>query len=568
MRHSIYNLILGIAIGCLVFLSSYIGLFTGTEARLQDTLFSSKPINDSLVIVAIDDASLQELGQWPWPRHTFGEFFSKLNEAPPKIVGFDVLLAENSRLGREDDRSLEKSLSTLTYPTVFPVEACEMCQNGLLTPLEAFTKNPQVSLGNVNLFVDPDGVVRNLPEHVHDIEPFAYVLAPEAQETQSSSKRIVYADAPHTLPRISFKDALERPELLENKIVLIGATAPDFHDEHLVPTSDGTLMSGVEIHAHIANMRLEGYAFNSLLLPYVFLWILILGGIAPLAFLIFRRTRAVLIAVALGAIISLILQIRLFETGTLTPLLHIHLAWIISSLGTLLFHYIHIRKKRHELEQVFSRYVSPQVLDTILAHPESVTLGGEEKHVTVLFSDIRSFTTLSEATQPKELVDILNTHFTAMTDVILKHGGVLDKYIGDAIMAFWGAPLENEQQHRDAVAAAHEMIQKLDEVNETLTRQGKPTLAIGIGIYSGTAVVGNIGSEKRFDYTVIGDTVNVAARLEGLTKEYKTPLIIGDATYKKLKDTSHFKQVDTLQVKGRHEPVTIYADIKHSSVAD
>ncbi len=214
---------------------------------------------------------------------------------------------------------------------------------------------------------------------------------------------------------------------------------------------------------------------------------------------------------------------------------------------------------KRELKMLFSKYVSPQVLHTMLDNPSSVSLGGEEREITVLFSDIRGFTTLSEAVTPKELVRILNKYFTAMTGEVLRHGGVLDKYIGDAIMAFWGAPLSDAHQADHAVRAAQGMLVRLRVLNEELRAAGDPEIHIGVGIYTGPAVVGNMGSDLRFDYTAMGDTVNIASRLEGLNKEYKTEIIIGESTKEKLRDKVQFRSLGAVKVKGRNEPVLIYA---------
>jgi adenylate cyclase len=188
-----------------------------------------------------------------------------------------------------------------------------------------------------------------------------------------------------------------------------------------------------------------------------------------------------------------------------------------------------------------------------------VILGGEEREVTVLFSDIRGFTTLSEATAPHELVAVLNRYFTLMTNEVFKHQGVLDKYIGDAIMAFWGAPIADPLQADHALAAARGMIDRLKEFNAELVREGKPTIDIGVGLYTGPVVVGNIGAESRFDYTVIGDTVNTASRLEGLNKEYGTHVIIGESTKQKLTASYPLSPLGGVKVKGKEQSVEIYA---------
>ena len=187
-----------------------------------------------------------------------------------------------------------------------------------------------------------------------------------------------------------------------------------------------------------------------------------------------------------------------------------------------------------------------------------MALGGEEKEITLLFSDIRGFTTLSEKMAPCDLIKVLNRYFSAMTEEILAQGGVLDKYIGDAIMAFWGAPIADPDQADHALAAALGMIGRLKKLNEELRAAGEPEINIGIGLYTGPAVVGNVGSEQRLSYTAIGDTVNVASRLEGLTKDYKVQLILGAPTKDRIKNRVAFKHLGEATVKGRKEPIGIY----------
>ncbi len=198
------------------------------------------------------------------------------------------------------------------------------------------------------------------------------------------------------------------------------------------------------------------------------------------------------------------------------------------------------------------------MLEEILQDPSKVKLGGEVREVTVFFSDVKGFTTLSEKSTPQELVKVMNEYFTLMTEEILKRGGVLDKYIGDAIMAFWGAPIDDENQADNALQAAIEMTKKLKAFNLKLKDKGKPEIGMRIGIYTGPALAGNIGSELRLNYTVMGDTVNVASRLEGVNKEYGTQIIIGENVKNKLKGKYDLKGLGSVAVKGRGEPLNIY----------
>ena len=214
--------------------------------------------------------------------------------------------------------------------------------------------------------------------------------------------------------------------------------------------------------------------------------------------------------------------------------------------------------RRELLEATFEKYVSRQVLTEILRDPSNIHLGGEEKGVTVLFSDIRGFTPIAETMEPEALVALLNRYFVAMSEEILKTGGTIDKYIGDAIMAFWGAPIEDADQAEHAVQASLSMLKKLKNLNMQLVVEGRPEISIRIGLHTGRAIVGNVGSSRRFDYTVIGDTVNAASRMEGLNKDHGTQIIISDMVRNFLKDKTKWKSLGPVTVRGKSEPINIY----------
>jgi adenylate cyclase len=216
------------------------------------------------------------------------------------------------------------------------------------------------------------------------------------------------------------------------------------------------------------------------------------------------------------------------------------------------------QKEKRFIKQTFSKFVSNEVVDELIKHPEKLKLGGEKKIVTVLFSDIRGFTTISEKLPPEKLVDHLNTYLQAMTDIVIKYDGTLDKYVGDEIMAFWGAPIPQEDHSVRACRAALEMISKLKEMNKEWKEQDKDTLDIGIGINSGAMVVGFVGSSSRMDYTLMGDMVNLGARLEGTNKIYKTNIIISEFTYEQAREHIIARELDLIRVKGKELPVKIY----------
>ena len=579
MKEKIILFLIALLAGALVVGSFSLGLFSGLENFFEDLLFSAKPVNSDIVILAIDDDSISRIGQWPWPRAVFAEAFSKLNKKPPRAVGLDVIFSEPSRVGGSDDGALSEVLKNISYPVVMPIEASPLTigKNGEATavktvsPIDIIKNNPTVTLGHVNLITDKDGVVRRFPlSFINQPDSdkflaFSYEILKQSAvpvvdgQSLSAISRIAYSSPPGSIKRIPFWRALSDEAVdLENKIVLIGATAPDLHDEQLTPFSRGTAMAGVEIQANIANMLISGYRLMPLSGPAMLAWLFGAALLPAVIFMVWRRSLAPLFINIIFGIGYLILIILFFERGLAANLLHINFAWILSTGSLFGYRYFVGEKERREIKQVFSKYVSKDVLNVILQDPSKLSLGGTEKEITVFFSDIRGFTTLSEKTTPQELVRILNRYFTVMTEEVLKNGGVLDKYIGDAIMAFWGAPLDDPKQADNAFRASLAMVKKLQDFNAELTAAGDPEINIGIGLYTGPAIVGNIGSEMRFDYTVIGDTVNVASRLEGLNKEYKTHIIIGESTKKKITGDWPFKFLGSAAVKGRKEPLNIY----------
>jgi len=305
-------------------------------------------------------------------------------------------------------------------------------------------------------------------------------------------------------------------------------------------------------------MLISGYRLVPLSRTLMIFLIFAAALLAEAVFLILKGEILPLIGNFALGFIYLIIIILLFDFGISANVIHINLAWILSTAGLLSYRYFASEKGRREMKQVFSKYVSKDVLEEILKDPSKVRLGGETREVTVFFSDVKGFTTLSEKSSPEDLVQIMNEYFTLMTAEVLNRGGVLDKYIGDAIMAFWGAPIDDERQADHALSAALAMADKLKLFNSKLKKNNKPEIGMRIGIYTGPALAGNIGSDLRLNYTVMGDTVNVASRLEGINKEYNTQIIIGETTKNKLTGKYNLKHLGSVQVKGRSEPLDIY----------
>lgn len=563
---------IGLIAGALISLSFSSGLFFGLENFFEDLLVSEKPVSDKIVIVAVDDESLIKIGQWPWPREVFARALENLEKNPPAAVGIDVIFADPSRLGKFDDLKIVKALRNISYPVIMPVEANPLRINpdgsttsdSYIKPLPEFQAEKSVTLAHVNLILDADGIVRRFPSEIGEFSAFPSEVSGKSglltNEQPSGIRQIAYSGAPGKIRRIPFWRLLEDKNIdLSGKIVLIGATSADLHDEKLTPMSRGTEMPGVEIQANIVNMLLQNYRMNPAPKVLMVFWLMLISLISASMFIFTKKSLHAVFFNLIFALGNLIAVILLFEYGISANLVHIILSVFLATGSGFGYRYAITEKEKREMKNLFSKYVSSDVLNEILKNPESVSLGGEEKEVTVFFSDIRGFTTLSEKTSPKELVHILNRYFTVMTNEVLKNGGVLDKYIGDAIMAFWGAPIENPDQADKALQASLGMISALEKLNKELKAKGDPEIGIGIGLYTGPAIVGNVGSDLRFDYTVIGDTVNIASRLEGLNKEYGTRIIIGETTKNKLKGNYRFKSLGSVAVKGRKEPLNIYS---------
>jgi adenylate cyclase len=223
-----------------------------------------------------------------------------------------------------------------------------------------------------------------------------------------------------------------------------------------------------------------------------------------------------------------------------------------------IYRYLTEERERKKIRGAFSHYVSSSVVNEVLKNPEKLKLGGDMKELTVLFSDIRGFTTISEGLSPEEVHRLINEYLTAMTDIVFKHGGTLDKYMGDAIMAIYGAPVDQPDHAQKACDTALEMMQALSGLNAGWAKEGRPVIDIGIGINTGMMMVGNMGSEQRFEYTVLGDAVNLGSRLEGANKSYKTHILISEFTYDKVKNGFLCMEIDCVRVKGKTRPAKIY----------
>ena len=443
-----------------------------------------------------------------------------------------------------------------------------------------------VGAGVINNLRDPDGVVRRMPLAIeyggHEYLPLGLAVA-LADRGKPRDATYIVGDSTLTaagetlpvgdaasitldvlgrgqIPRVSAADVLDGTApaaALQGKLVFVGFTYSAYDK---IATPLDTIADGIELHATLAENVLGGRILHRAGALATLLATLLLGAIIAAAQLRRVRRRAWVPPVVALAVIAgyFVLSAVLFARGTIidvaVPAVMTALVLVAATVGGLA---TEGREKAH-LRAVFSQYVSRNVVDRILADPARAKLGGERKELTVLFSDIRNFSAFAETMRPEELASFLGEYLTPMTELVLESGGTVDKYIGDAVMAIWAAPVDMPDHAARACDVALRMQAALVDMNAKWRREGKPEIAIGIGINTGTMAVGNMGSAARFDYTVLGDQVNYGARLEALTKDYGVGILVGEATAKAAGDKFVFRELDLVRVKGRHAAAPVY----------
>jgi adenylate cyclase len=346
------------------------------------------------------------------------------------------------------------------------------------------------------------------------------------------------------------------PSIFRDKIVFVGMGASGLYDAFETPFGSGR-MPGIQVHAAVADDFLSNRYMQpesrTLRIALVIVFALAAGLVATLIPAWWAATVCALIVT-----VFVFVATRQFAGGHWINITQPALASSLALFGGVAYQYFFEGREKRKMKRLFGQYVSKDVYEQLVANPDLARLGGQRRQMTVLFSDIRGFTTVSEKGQPEEIVAILNEYFTRMVDIVFAHKGTLDKFVGDMVMALFGAPLDDPNHAEDAVDAALEMIRELNRLNEKWTAEGRPALDIGIGISTGPMIAGNIGSEAIMSYTVIGDAVNLGARLESLNKEYGTRIIISEATRDALPGRYLFRPLGNVVVKGKTTPVAIF----------
>ena len=446
------------------------------------------------------------------------------------------------------------------------------------------------SSGYFNMFPDFDGVVRWMPLiikcgqeifpplsiqsiwHYLDRPPLIVKIANYGVEAiqigdikiptdETGQMMINYLGPPKTFPHYPITDIINNKihkGVFKDKIVLIGATAIGIYDMRNTPFS--TVYPGLEIHATtIDNILRQNFLTRPKWTKIFDLFAIILIGIV-IGIVIPRLSavKGILFAIGLFIIYIFFSRILFVKYGLCFNITYPLIALIVLYISLTIYKYMAEERERKKIKGAFSYYVSPSVVNEMLKHPEKLKLGGDRKELSILFSDIRSFTTIAEGLTPEDLVHLLNAYLTAMTDIVFKYNGTLDKYMGDAIMAIYGAPLDLPDHPIKACQSALEMMKELKILNQKWIGEGKQPINIGIGVNTGPMMVGNMGSDQRFDFTVMGDSVNLGSRLEGANKSYKTNIIISEFTFERVKNEFTCMELDSVRVKGKEQPVKIY----------
>jgi len=559
-------------IAAIIAMLMLVGFFDTYEAMVSDTFNTHGEPLDDIVIIAIDDYTLQKLGfRSQWPREYYARVIENLNWS--KVIGIDIIF--DLPTGTENDTKLADSLKksnvvlAAMYGNDFSFKNGELYGESLLKPNAALgAPGEDYQIGFVNLYQDSDGVIRSFIPRMSGIEDhdhFSMVIANEYNEKRpdlGSSRRLInFFAEPGGYKYISFYDVYNNSlprSYFEDKIVLIGVTSQVEQDDYVVPISNQE-MPGVEIHANlIQSILTEKYLYyqdDISALGIIFLFA-ILTCILLFRFKIHIAT--ILVAVLAIAYILFSRYFVVVNTGLIMNILYPLLTLTLVYFALIIIYYLTELMSRKWITSVFGKYVSPVVIDNLIKNPDKINLGGEKRNITISFSDIRGFTSISEKLKPEELVHLLNEYLTEMTSIIIKDQGLVDKYMGDAIMAFWGAPLDQPDHAEVACSSSLEMIDKLRELQKKWKKEDIPSFEIGIGLNSGDAIVGNMGSSSRFDYTAIGDNVNLASRLEGLNKLYGSNIIISEYTQEIVKDKFEIRKLDAVKVKGKKKPILIY----------
>lgn len=558
---------------------------------IYSCLRGSAASQDDIVIVGIDEESFLKMNlSWPWPRSLHGQLIKALRSSGAKVIVMDIIFSDPST--PKEDKTMAGAIkqygNVVLAADIEIVRAEKFAKEILVTPLEEFLI-AGASFGISSISVDADNVVRRFfwgTQEALSLELAALKMLGISRE--KDFKKMVHFRGPaYHIPYVPYFKAL-RPEFylpegfFKDKIVLVGKYSPPSEESerdltgtyalHLQPPSsvrgvdmfatpfyvmDNKLTPGVEIHANMLLSLLKDDVLKPLKRIEAVMLIIVLSVFITLLNRKWSPLKSISSNVVV-AILYLFLSYFLFSKhGFFLPFSAPLFVIFINFVSSGVISYVGVERKRRYLRKAFSLYLSPQVAKKVLESPERLKLGGQRVYATVLFSDLAGFTEMSEMNEPEEVVSMLTMYTTEMTKIIFKYNGTLDKFIGDAIMAVWGTPMEDEDQAFHACLAALEMQRGMKTLAEEINIPGYK-ISMRVGINSGIVMAGNMGSEERFDFTVIGDNVNIASRLEALSKIYGTEIIISESIMEKIHVRLTVRELDNVRVKGKKQDIKIF----------
>lgn len=593
------------------------GQLDGFELKAFD-LFSRK-LNpdirsDDIVLVAIDQKSIDSLAAqnvtWPWPRQVYAPILEYLSEADAVFV--DMLFTEPSSYGMEDDALMAAAIrqaGNIQLPVFLTdrkegltpqerafLERISMkagsippaAHRSAIIPLDIFV-NETTGGGNVMIRPDEDGVYRSVPlvfsvsgitvphfvlgwlmkTRAVRIEGGTLLAGGKALDLSGGRLLLRYSRNPEPFAVVSASDIIQAyldsssgrksgisREFFRNKKVLIGPTAAGLYD--LKPTPVRPLSTGVHIHATALDNLLHGRSFQPVPLSATAGFMLLLSVIITAAVFRFHAVTSILGVLCAIAAASTGLCAFLFSRGLYMPVIYPFLSVAVGFMIAATYNYAVEGRQRRFIKRTFAQYMDQSIVEHILRHPEIIRPGGQSMRVTVFFADIAGFTTIAEKLPPEQTALILHDVLNEFTEVIIRNRGAIDKYIGDAVMAFWGAPISTADDEANACRAALSCLEALDRVNSSFRRRGFEPIRVRIGIHAGSAVVGNLGSDRLFDYTVVGDTVNLASRLEAANKMFGTAIIVSEDVLMAAGGRFAARDLGLIEVKGKTRPKRIF----------
>lgn len=570
---------IGTALAVMVFLAYQRGLLDTFELKSIDFRFQIRgPIASKvpIVLVSIDQDSFDELQlPWPWPRTLHAMLIRKLAAGQPKLIAFDILFTEPKPDPREDQALADaiRAAGNVILAAEFTEVPSDFGPRTTINLPIPPIREHALGYGPANLVTDRDGIVRRarqaltfqdrtFPGLAYQIyQGFAGLEALQGREISLAPLLINFRGPPRSYPIVPYyrilRDEID-PSVFKDKIVIVGAFSPSLHDIFPTPFSASDPTAGVEIQANLV----DTLASNDPIVPFPggghHTLFILLSAITIWVAFHFKPMKAFAVVLTLmGVHIFASLYLFSFHQSWM-PMVPTFLGVWLSYGGITLDNYIREQKERIRTRATLSKYVSADVAEELLKDREGLGFGGMRRHITVLFSDIRGFTSISEAIGPEQVVNLLSDYFGQVTHIVFKHGGTIDKFIGDAVFAIFGAPKSHGDDAVRAVKTGLEMIELVESLGPKWTQIiGRP-LKVGVGINSGDAVVGSIGSEIRSEFTAIGDTVNLGSRLEGLTKELGVPMLISESTAAEMKDAIPLRALRQVKVTGREAPLLVY----------